>query len=132
VSVLYIPLVGLPILLQENRWTEPNVGICSNDRSQPHESGIGTEAAQFLFWEYIKNRNFFAMHRHCLSTQVPFFCLLFVLPEIIFILYYFGLEGLEVNVVTYCHSMRHHPVNSKSQKLRWKSPDAHSCGELCT
>ncbi len=47
-----IPLVGLglPILLQENRWAE-HVNICI-DRSQTQR--------QFLFWEYI-NSNLFAM-----------------------------------------------------------------------
>jgi hypothetical protein len=34
VSDLYIPMIGLPILLQENRWTD-----CGN-RSQIHECGL--------------------------------------------------------------------------------------------
>jgi hypothetical protein len=43
-SDLYIPTIDLPILLQENMWTDP--GIIQN-RSQTHEWEIGTEAAQF-------------------------------------------------------------------------------------
>ncbi len=36
VSDLNIPLIGLPILLQENRWAERGIYI---DRSQTHECG---------------------------------------------------------------------------------------------
>jgi hypothetical protein len=38
VSDLYIPLIGLPILLQENRWT-PERGNIHIDRSQTNECG---------------------------------------------------------------------------------------------
>jgi hypothetical protein len=51
-SDLYIPMIGLPILLQENMLTDSD-NICIN-RSQTHANvEIGTEAAQFPEKEYI-------------------------------------------------------------------------------
>ena len=49
VSDFYIPKIGLPTWLQEKNvdrsWEYIN-------RTQTHECGNGTEAAQFLFWDY--------------------------------------------------------------------------------
>ncbi len=50
VSDLYIPTIGLPILLQENMWTEPCREYINRYR---YIMEIMTEAARFLFWEYI-------------------------------------------------------------------------------
>jgi hypothetical protein len=50
VSDLYIPTIGLPILLQKNMWTDPgNIKIAYRRMNMK----ILTEAAQFLFWEYL-------------------------------------------------------------------------------
>ncbi len=65
VSDFYIHALGLLILLQENRSTDPwNIEIAHRYKTVE----IRTEAEQFLFGEYTK-RIFFAVH-HTLSFTV--------------------------------------------------------------
>ncbi len=60
VSDLYIPTIGLPILLQENMWTDPvNVQIAHDTWMWK----VGLRPRNSFFWEYI-NGIFVAVHGH--------------------------------------------------------------------
>jgi hypothetical protein len=61
VSDLYIPTIGLPILLQENMWTDPgNIKIAHRHMNVE----IRTESTQLIIWEYIHGI-FVAVRRPC-------------------------------------------------------------------
>ncbi len=67
VSDLYFPRIGPPIFLHQNRQTDHgNIKIAHRHMNVK----IGTEATQFLFWEYI-NVIFVAVYRShtCIGTK---------------------------------------------------------------
>ena len=66
-SVLYVPAIGLPTLLQENLWTDP--GSLQYKSLTDTWMWIGTEAALSIFWEYI-NAIFFAVHNKKVYTNL--------------------------------------------------------------
>jgi hypothetical protein len=51
VSDLYIPTIGPPILLQQNRWTDRAWNIPQIAHGYMNV-GIGTNATHFHFWKY--------------------------------------------------------------------------------
>ncbi len=72
---LYIPTIGLPILLKENRWTDRgNIYIAHRHMNV----AIRTEATQVLFWEHVNFRYsallFFSLAKRKCRVKFLFSC----------------------------------------------------------
>jgi hypothetical protein len=69
VSDLYIPMICLPIWLQQNRQTNPDTGMWNLETEHYNSVLEITRPHSFLFWEYINWNQTFILDSH-----QPFIC----------------------------------------------------------